>query len=491
VRGRAGLVLPRMSRGRAAADGQVVDKQRRHERPGGGGLEDLHAEPAGSRVRRRQHAVPGHRPGAGGRGDVHRDGRATVPGDRGAPSLQALGQDVVGALLGDQAVADTRIGPGRVGGAEQPPAGQRPQRPAAELGGRGPFRVGASRLGDRLGGHGEHVGGRGQEREREIVPPGRQAHGQRVDRAGDPDVGRAVGVDVVAERQRAAGARQPVGHGGDVAGDVEAHPFGPIWVVGGALAGAVVRPGARDRGEQRPGAAPRQLEHPGPDGRVRQVDRSHPGAPVQQHRERADLGAGAEHGDRVPGQGQQLRILRDRGDGGRAGRLDDAGRDPRLQPPQQGIAAQPLPAVRHRQRAFRFPGAGHRGRGQLAPGRRRDQRAQPALGAVRADDAHPLVQRRQAVAGHRYRRLPGRQPGFDQPAEVRQVARPPVGLLAGGERPGLVHPVQRVGDDRLAQRGRAPAAVRGGGKRHPGLLVALGTPCRHETIMARGLSCVK
>ncbi len=314
-----------------------MDEQRRHQRPGGIGLEDLDAEPAGPGIRRCQHAVPGHRAGAGRRGDVHRHGRAAVGGNRGAPPLQALGQHVVRALLGDQAVADTRISPGRVGGAEQPPAGQRPQRAAAELRDRGPVRVGARRLGDRVGGHGEHVGGRGEERERDVRAPGRQAHGQRVDGAGHPDVGRAVGVDVVAQRQRPLDARQPVGDGGNVAGEVEAHPFGQIRPVGGGTgpsACAVVRPSARDRDEQRSRAATRHPEHPFPDSRARQVGRCHPDAPAQQHRERTDLGARAEHGDGTAGQGQHLRARRHRRDGVCARRLDDAGGNPRLQPPQ-------------------------------------------------------------------------------------------------------------------------------------------------------------
>ena len=59
--------------------------------------------------------------------DTH---RARVPGDRRPPAVDALGQRVVGSLLGDQAVADAGVGAGRVGAAHQPPAGGRPQRPA-------------------------------------------------------------------------------------------------------------------------------------------------------------------------------------------------------------------------------------------------------------------------------------------------------------------------------------------------------------------------
>ena len=120
-----------------------MDEQGRHKGLGGGGLEHLDAEPVGARVCGGEHPVLGDRPGAGRRGDVHRHGGAAVTGERGAPPLQALGQRVVGSLLGHQALADARIGSGRVGGAEQPPAGQRPQRPAAELRHCGPRRVGA------------------------------------------------------------------------------------------------------------------------------------------------------------------------------------------------------------------------------------------------------------------------------------------------------------------------------------------------------------
>ena len=40
------------------------------------------------------------------------------------------------------------------------------------------------------------------ERERDILPAGLQAHGQRVDRGGQAHIGRAVRVDVVAQDQR-------------------------------------------------------------------------------------------------------------------------------------------------------------------------------------------------------------------------------------------------------------------------------------------------
>ena len=216
------LVLPGMCLLRAAASMQVMDEQCRHERLGGSGFEDLEAEPGRACVRRRQHPVFGDRPGTSRRGDVHGYGRAAVTGDGGTPALHTLGEGIVGALLGHQAVADAGIGTRRVGGAEQPPAGQSPQRPAAELGRAGPRREGADGLGDRIRRDGEHVGGRREERERDVTAFGLQAQGQRVDGAGDADIGRAVGVDVVAEYQRAIHAGQPVGDGRDVTGQVDA-----------------------------------------------------------------------------------------------------------------------------------------------------------------------------------------------------------------------------------------------------------------------------
>ena len=185
------LVLPGLCLLRAAASVQVMDEQCRHERLGGSRFEDLEAEPGRACVRRGQHPVFGDRPGTSRRGDVHGYGRAAVTGDGGTPALHTLGEGIVGALLGHQAVADAGIGTRRIGGAEQPPAGQSPQRPAAELGRAGPGREGADGLGHRIGRDGEHVGGRREERESDVAVPGPQALGQRVDGAGDAEAGKA------------------------------------------------------------------------------------------------------------------------------------------------------------------------------------------------------------------------------------------------------------------------------------------------------------
>jgi hypothetical protein len=111
-------------------------------------------------------------------------------------------------------------------------------------------------VGDRVGRDGEYVGGRGEERERDVLAFGQQARGQRVDRTGDADVGRAVGVDIVAEHQRALDVGQPVGDRRDVAGQVEARTLRQ------ALAGlgvAVTHHVLSDRAEQGPPAALRRF----------------------------------------------------------------------------------------------------------------------------------------------------------------------------------------------------------------------------------------
>jgi hypothetical protein len=158
---------------------------------------------------------------------------------------------------------------------------------------------------------------------------------------------------------------------------------------------------------------PRCLQHPVPDGRAGQVDPDHPRAPAQQHRQRANLGAGPEHHDRAAGQGEPLGRRGDGTDRIGAGRLDDARSDPRVQLAQQGIAGQPLTAEGHRQLAFRRPAACHRNRGQLVPGRCRQQGAEAGFRLAVPDHPQPPVQRRQPVPGHGDRGLPGVQPSLD------------------------------------------------------------------------------
>ena len=454
------LVLPGVRPHRAAAGVQVVDEQGRHERLGGGGLEDLDAEPGCAGVRRRQRPVLQHRSGAGRRGHVHRHAGTRIPGDRRTPAVHALGQRVVGSLLRDQAVADTRVGAGRVGLAHQPPAGGRPQRPAAELRGRGPGGVRAGGLGDRIGRDGEHVGRRGQERERDIAPRGRHAHGQRVDGGRQQDVGRAVGVDVVAQHQGTGHGGEPVGHGRDVLGQVQPGPLREIRVARGG------------RDKQRPRAAPRLGQHPLPDDRPREVYTHHPGAPAQQHRQRPHFGARPEHHDRLAGHGQPVGVRRDRPHRVRARWLDDAVAHPRVEPPLQGAPAQLLAVVRHRQLAFGRPGPRHRDRGQPGPRGRGDQCVEPGLLAVAADEPHPPVQRLQPFAGDRQRGLPRGQPRLDQPAEMHGVTPAPVLLPFRGAGPGGIDQAQRVHDDGPAQRRGAPAPVGRNREGHPGRLGA-------------------
>jgi len=183
-------------------------------------------------------------------------------------------------------------------------------------------------VGDRVGRDGEDVGRCREEAEGDIPALGQQAHGQCVDGAGHADVGGAVGVDVVAEHQRAVQAGQPVGDRGNVDGQIEARALREILAtrLGQALAWLVVR----DRDEQRPPAASRCLQDPRPDVRLRQVHPYHPDAPVQQHRHRAHFGARPERHDRTAGQGEPCRMSGDGPDRVRAGRLDGTRSDPRV-----------------------------------------------------------------------------------------------------------------------------------------------------------------
>ena len=126
---------------------------------------------------------------------------------------------------------------------------------------------------------------------------------QCVDGSGQADIGRAIGVDgscpAPAGRRKVASQRATA----DVAGQVEAArsaraPVLPGLVLAGGLRG--------DGNQKRSCATPRGVQDALPDGDG-QVHSDHPGAPVQQRRERAHLGACPEHDDRAAGQAEPLR----------------------------------------------------------------------------------------------------------------------------------------------------------------------------------------
>ena len=215
----------------------------------GGGFEDLDAEPVRAGVGRGQDLVLHDRPGACRRGDVHRHGRAGFTGQGGAPALQPLGQHIVRSLLPHQAVVDAGVSAGRVGAAEQPAPGQRPQRPAGEF---HPLPTGSRRRGRtgrplRPGPRTRRSASRGMPaRHRRARPAARMVSASTA--ADRRTLARAVGVDVVAQHQRAVKGSEPAGDGGDITGQVEA--------------GALAR-GPRRRPRAGAGRAPARRREPG------------------------------------------------------------------------------------------------------------------------------------------------------------------------------------------------------------------------------------
>ena len=146
----------------------------------------------------------------------------------------------------------------------------------------------------------------------DIAALGLQAHGQCVDGSGQANIGRAVSVDVIAQHQRAVRGSEPVGDGGDIAGQVEASALCEIL---GAAPGLVLAGRLRSDGNQKcPRAAPCGVQDALPERGTGQVNSDHPGAPAQQRGKRTHLGACPEHGDRAAGQGEPLRVRRDRPD---------------------------------------------------------------------------------------------------------------------------------------------------------------------------------
>ncbi len=84
-------------------------------------------------------------------------------------------------------------------------------------------RVGADGLRDSLGRDGgARRSGVARRCEGDVVAVGLQPHGERVNGGGQAHVGRAVGVDVIAQHQRAIQSGEPAGDSGDVGDQVKA-----------------------------------------------------------------------------------------------------------------------------------------------------------------------------------------------------------------------------------------------------------------------------
>ena len=263
--------------------------------------------------------------------------------------------------------------------------------------------------------HREHVGRGGQEAERGVRPraPCSRAR-QHVDRGRHPDVGGAVGVDVVAEHQPAVAA--PASQSATARQRRRAGRRRPAGRVG-------------RRRRRRPAAAavPARCagrRAPAPDRRPRQVDRDHPGAPAQQRRQRSHLGAGAEHGD---------------------GLVRRAGASPGCPAPRATASAAdgsttPAASSRRAGAAARRRAAGRRGTAPTAPARprplpltstvpsgRRRRRARPACRSRAVAGPHPVVQRGQPGGGDvECGRSRTRSPASTSRRKCAQVAAPPV-----------------------------------------------------------------
>ena len=228
--------------------------------------------------------------------------------------------------------------PGDVVAAQQPPA-----RRARAAAGRASWRARSGRRRravecvHRLRRYGEHVGRRGQERQRHVVAARCSRRGQLVDRHRDPRVGGAVGVDVVADAPACPAARRSQR---STAGTSSSRS------TPGDLRRALRRWPRRHRATTRvPAPSLGERSAPAPRSPAGQVDGRDPRAPAHQRRQRSHLGAGAEHGDRVPLEPQPVGVGEHLLD-----RLGDASARPRRPRPSRraapdAVAAQPLAAV--------------------------------------------------------------------------------------------------------------------------------------------------
>lgn len=89
--------------------------------------------------------------------------------------------------------------------------------------------IGGTRRGDGLIGHGEDVGRRGEEGERDVAPAAlEELVGEVVDGGADPHVEGPVGVDVVAEHEVAAQVGDPRRDRGQVVEQIETRPLREI-----------------------------------------------------------------------------------------------------------------------------------------------------------------------------------------------------------------------------------------------------------------------
>ena len=200
-----------------------------------------------------QHRAVDHRLGARGRRNIDRDPRLRSPWCGCAPLLDAFGQSVVGALLGDEAVEEAEPASGGHGlhlcvvRAEDTTdrRGPWPSRRSGSTSRSPSSACGDGVTGDRVG-----VGGCGEVGETYITAALEQCGDDRVDGGRRPYLHGPRCVDVVAHDERAVELHQPLGDLGRLGDDVSAGRVREV-AVGQVVAerrdalAAVRRPGDR------------------------------------------------------------------------------------------------------------------------------------------------------------------------------------------------------------------------------------------------------
>ncbi len=301
---------------------------------------------------------------------------------------------------------------------------------------------------DRGARHGEDVGRRREEGEGDVVSALGLDHvpGQGVDGHRDADVRLAVGVDVVADRQRALEGCHPPRDGPEVVDEVAA---------GTRRKRAVT---LTDGHGDRPGESSRVGDEPVPQVSSGEVDGRDVGSPPEQGPQRPHLGGCTEHDHGAVGQVEPVGVVDDTAHGLGAGGLDGAGLDPEVEATAQRVPREALTGIRHGQhavgRALATEGLGPH-RLSLLVGCERGVEG-VVSGGVRP--AHPPVQGFEATGRDGLRGTRDCDPRLDEAPEVRQVALAPVGLALGRRGAHGVHTAQGVSDDGPSGGGRAAAS---------------------------------
>ena len=317
--------------------------------------------------------------------------------------------------------------------------------------GRAAVGVGLGRRVDDLAGHGEHVGRGGEERHRGVGARQADRLGEGVDGGADPHVGGAVGVDVVADDERAPARpqTQPVAVGRSwtrstparsarserARGGRHEHPAGAARACRRA-AGSTGRAGAGRR--RRPWPPSAAASAAGPSRRRRRA------------RRRCGPRGAATRGGRCTAPTASRRV------GSTTPSATQVSSWRRRSSPAEAVAA-----VGDRERGLGLARTAERPRSSAGrQGCRRPRRARPrgapacrrgrASASGRSTEARPGVGDGDGILGPGEARL-------DEPAEVGEVAAAPVRLAGGGRGADGVDRPQRVGDDGPAGgAGRAP-----------------------------------